>query len=238
MEYIKTRLNQIEWEIVQPGSFLTKDKDIDKELGKLHYWRRVMPVYRAMLADTFLRVFGEAQLGDRTNVDRSDQPLAVLSELGPGGRSSTLTASTHGSSRTTGATSTTLDELMSHVCIHAYKEDYTSILNSLEEYQSRIDRLTEVFTAMISLQDSRRGYKDNKNLRWLTCLATIFIPLSFVATMLSMTTNPLTDLRDAVVMWAEVSVPSAVVIKCVVLLMSTAKGRRIIRWTARRFSRV
>ncbi|PSR82099.1 hypothetical protein BD289DRAFT_371824 [Coniella lustricola] len=99
----------------------------------------------------------------------------------------------------------------------------------MEEYQTRIDRLTGVVTAVISIQDSRRGYKDNKNLSWLTWLATFFIPLSFVATMLSMTTDSLWKLQDAAIMWAEVSIPSGLLIMLFVLLMSIGQCRRAIR---------
>lgn len=234
VDYIKTRLNQVDWEIAFPGNFLAKDEQIEKALGKLHYWRRVVPVYRAMLAETFLRVFREAKHPDRMHV-RGDNTVSALAERDLADGSSIRTATARGqgaggngnsSSRGPGSV---LDELMDRDCINAYKQDYTLILNYLEEYQQRIDRLTEVVTAVISIQDSRRGYKDNKNLQWLTWLATFFIPLSFVATMLSMTTGPLNQLRDAAVMWAEVSIPSGLVIMSIVLLMSIARVRRAIR---------
>lgn len=242
VEYIKTRLNQVDWEIAFPGNFLAKDEQIEKALGKLHYWRRVVPVYRAMLAETFLRVFREAKHPDRFHPGRGDNTHAILAERIPGDRSSIMTATgpglgglgSGGSSSSRGPASA-LDELMDRDCINAYKQDFTLILNYMEEYQSRIDRLTEVVTAVISIQDSRRGYKDNKNLQWLTWLATFFIPLSFVATMLSMTTGPLDQLHDAAVMWAEVSIPSGLLIMSFVLLMSIAKCRRAIRATVAGF---
>lgn len=244
VEYLKTRVNQIEWEIAFPDHFLTKDEQIEKALGKLHYWRRVVPIYRAMLAETFLRVFREAKHPDRMRVGTTtvaDHMAALGGDLGAGNDvlgdcASILTATARGGGvgRTRGPGSA-LDALLDRECINAYKQDYTLILNYLEEYQSRIDRLTEVVTAVISIQDSRRGYKDNKNLQWLTWLATFFIPLSFVATMLSMTTEPLVELRDAAVMWAEVSIPSGLVIMCVVLAMSFSKSRRAVRKSVRGF---
>lgn len=249
VEYIKTRLNQVDWEIAFPGNFLAKDEQIEKALGKLHYWRRVVPVYRAMLAETFLRVFREAKHPDRMHVGTGahDHAAAALLALNAAehdvDRASIRTATARaagagfggggGGGGTAGSSSrgpgSALDVLLDRECINAYKQDYTLILNYLEEYQARIDRLTEVVTAVISIQDSRRGYKDNKNLQWLTWLATFFIPLSFVATMLSMTTGPLDQLRDAAVMWAEVSIPSGLVIMCVVLAMSFSRSRRSMR---------
>lgn len=240
VEYIKTRLSQVDWEIAFPQDFLAKDEQIERALFKLHYWRRVVPVYRAMLADTFLRVFREAKHPDRLHPGRGKIAHGALSERIPGDRSSIMTATggglggpgVGGGSR---GPASALDDLMDRDCINAYQQDFTLILNYMEEFQSRIDRLTEVVTAVISIQDSRRGYKDNKNLQWLTWLATFFIPLSFVATMLSMTTGPLDQLHDAAVMWAEVSIPSGLLIMSFVLLMSIAKCRRTIRATAIEF---
>lgn len=247
VDYIKTRLNQVDWEIAFPGNFLAKDEQIEKALGKLHYWRRVVPVYRAMLAETFLRVFRETKHPDRMHPGRGDggvfgggggvgvggriDALNALDErrhsliIAPPAAAAAASGGPVGSVRQGSA----LDDLMNRECINAYKQDYTLVLNYLEEYQARIDRLTGVVTAVISIQDSRRGYKDNKNLQWLTWLATLFIPLSFVATMLSMTTGPLDELRDATVLWAEVSIPSGLFIMSVVMLMSIAKCRRAIR---------
>lgn len=241
VDYIKTRLNQVDWEIAFPGNFLAKDEQIEKALFKLHYWRRVVPVYRTMLAETFLRVFRETKHPARMHPSRGDGMLsasALMSEGQGGGDISNQRASMVGSVSGPGGggggcgsrgPGSALDDLMDRECIKAYKQDYTLVLNYLEEYQARIDRLTEVVTAVISIQDSRRGYKDNKNLQWLTWLATFFIPLSFVATMLSMTTDPIDQLRDSTILWAEVSIPSGLLILSTVLLMSIAKCRRAIR---------
>ncbi|KAF3761832.1 hypothetical protein M406DRAFT_353282 [Cryphonectria parasitica EP155] len=248
VDYIKTRLNQIDWEIADPDSFLTKDEQIETALHKLHLWRRVVPVYRAMLAETFLRVFREAKHPDRMHPGRHEgvkdfhADANLLSTIREGdGRHASLDLSVQerrGSIIVGGGggqradhqrPGSALHDLLGRECIKAYRHDYTLVLNYMEEFQARIDRLTEVVTAVITIQDSRRGYKDNKNLQWLTWLATFFIPLSFVATMLSMTTGPLTQLHDAVVMWAEISVPSGLLIMSLVLLMSIAKARRGIR---------
>lgn len=246
VDYIKTRLNQVDWEIAFPGNFLAKDEQIEKALGKLHYWRRVVPVYRAMLAETFLRVFRETKHPARMHPVRGDGVLnasAMMSEGHGGGddfgdRRVSMVGTVSGAGGGGGGfgggcgsrgPGSALDDLMDRECINAYKQDYTLVLNYLEEYQARIDRLTEVVTAVISIQDSRRGYKDNKNLQWLTWLATFFIPLSFVATMLSMTTDPIDQLRESTILWAEVSIPSGLLIMSTVLLMSIAKCRRAIR---------
>lgn len=248
LEYIKTRLMQIDWAIAFPDKFLTKDEQIEEALQKLHHWRRVVPVYRTMLTDTFLRVFRETKHPARMHPDRPRPSLDDFdnttlnhpgvdddSHLGEGctpiksNRLSRVISRGGRPENSTMRPASALDDLMNRECINAYKQDYSLVLTNMEECQSRIDRLTEVLTAVISMEDSRRGYKDNKNLQWLTWLATFFIPLSFVATMLSMTTDPLWQLRDATIMWAEVSIPSGLVIMAFVGAMSIARSRRWVR---------
>lgn len=216
VDYIKTRLNQVDWEIAFPWDFLSKDDQIDRALTKLHQWRRVVPVYREMLADTLLRVF-------RDTAHLTKTPPKVQLTQGTEDNRSPSAHETEGMRMPSA-----LDYLMNNPCINAYKQDFSLVLSYMEEYQDRIDRLTNVVTAVINMQDSRRGFKDNRNLQWLTWLATFFIPLSFVATMLSMSTDPY-ELGESAKLWAEVSVPSGLFILSMILLMSIAKCRRSIR---------
>lgn len=253
LEYIKTRLMQIDWAIAFPDGFLSKDEQIEQSLQKLHHWRRVVPVYRTMLTETFLRVFRETKHPDRMHPDRlrpsiddvfdktmlSDRDRSTnhenMVQQRENRRSAMMARGGRPGHATVGPTSA-LDDLMNRDCINAYKQDYSIVLTQMEECQSRIDRLTEVLTAVINMEDSRRGYKDNKNLQWLTWLATFFIPLSFVATMLSMTTDSLSSLSEATVLWAEVSIPSGLVIILFVGAMSIAKFRRWVRKTTGKIS--
>lgn len=140
VDYIKTRLNQVDWGIAFPSDFLEKEEQIDEHLTKLHHWRRVVPLYREMIAETFLRVFRETAHPNRMHPGRNIHEPAhkSVSALGP---------------------------LMDTECINAYQQDFALVLGYMEEFQSRIDRLTDVVTAVINMGDSRRGYKDNKNLR-------------------------------------------------------------------------
>lgn len=201
VDYIKTRLNQVDWEIAFPGDFLSEDDQIDRALTKLHQWRRMVPVYREMLADTFLRVFRDTT--PLTKVQPTHDPEEKRIPYAP-------------------------DCLMDTACINAYKKDFSLVLSYMEEYQDRIDRLTNVVTAVINMQDSRRGFKDNRNLQWLTWLATFFIPLSFVATMLSMSTDPF-ELGESAKLWAEVSIPSGLLVLSIILILTVPKYRRSIR---------
>ncbi|KAI3392038.1 hypothetical protein diail_6312, partial [Diaporthe ilicicola] len=205
VDYIKTRLNQVDWGIAFPDDFLEKEEQIDEHLTKLHHWRRVVPLYREMIAETFLRVFRETTRPNKMYPGRSIHEPAQHKPA------------------------SALSKLMDTDCINAYQQDFSLVLGYMEEFQMRIDRLTDVVTAVINMGDSRRGYKDNKNLQWLTWLATFFIPLSFVATLLSMTTGPLEELGPVTALWAKVAVPSGLVIMIVVGVFSVAKWRRAIR---------
>jgi len=68
-------------------------------------------------------------------------------------------------------------------------QDYQRVQNALNELQNRVDRLSSIVMAEISIEDSRRGLQENHNLARLTWMATTFIPLSFVTGLYSMQTN-------------------------------------------------
>lgn len=179
-DYIKTRLGQIEWEISFPEDFLDKHSDIDVALKKLHVWRRLVPLYREELTETLQRVFDFP----------CHTPNEASSESGLG--------STESSSANN---STSTDQHNHRECplqhsapikkgpVAAFRDDFSRALDYMVEYQRRIDRLTSVVTAIISIKDSRRSQQDNRNVARLTWLATFFIPLSFVATLFSMQTD-------------------------------------------------
>ncbi|KAI1380840.1 hypothetical protein F4677DRAFT_200072 [Hypoxylon crocopeplum] len=67
--YVTARLGQIEWEIERPD-FRIEKKDLQKEsmnfntsLQKLHTWRRRLPLYRSMVADTRTKLFPDPDPG-------------------------------------------------------------------------------------------------------------------------------------------------------------------------------
>lgn len=60
-DYIKTRLSQVDLETVDPIHFAI-DQLVDVALGKLHMWRRSIPLYRKMISETLQHVFSFALL--------------------------------------------------------------------------------------------------------------------------------------------------------------------------------
>lgn len=155
-EYIKTRLSQVELETVDPEHFAAT-RHVDVALGKLHLWRRLIPLYREMVAETIQHVF--------------HLPCRAQTEylLGGGGG---------GRGGEEGRVSTSSPPPPS---IRAYKEDFGLVLAYLEECQARVDRLTSVVTAVMAVEDTRRANNDARNMGRLTWLATFFIPFSVVA---------------------------------------------------------
>jgi hypothetical protein len=201
-DYIKTRLCQIDLEILKPEKFAAS-RQVDKALDKLNMWRRFIPLYREMVSETLEQVFRfpcntekfsttDTTLNGATTPHcqgESSQSSAVASQDGTqtlGGRLSprSRSSSSHGNAK--------LGSIV------AYRNDFLLILSYLEEYQKRIDRLTSVVTAAIQIEDSRRALGDARNIGRLTWLATFFIPFSLIATAFCMQPH-VTDISDKTV---------------------------------------
>lgn len=74
-------------------------------------------------------------------------------------------------------------------CIANLLEDYQSVQVTLEQLEKRIERIAAVATAIISIEESRRGIDQNRSLGRLTYLVVIFAPLSFVSGFFSMNSD-------------------------------------------------
>jgi Mg2+ and Co2+ transporter CorA len=179
VEYIQTRLAQVEWEISFPEHFLNSGKQIDVALKKLHIWRRLVPLYHRMLTETLQRVF-------------------LFPCYSANAKSSVDSLSPQESNPHSDPTNPTGAALSQCQCplhqpepsqpgpVNSLREDFVRLRVFMDEFQERIDRLTSVVTASISIDDSHRGLQDTRNVTRLTWLATCFIPLSLTASILSM----------------------------------------------------
>jgi hypothetical protein len=88
--------------------------------------------------------------------------------------------------------------------------DFKQVLQTLNELQIRVDRLSDRGNAEMQLVASREGLTESRNLARLTWLATIFVPLSFMTGLFSMTPN-LGDITETVKIYFAAAVPIAVV---------------------------
>ena len=96
-----------------------------------------------------------------------------------------------------------------------YAEEFAYMLDRIEDYEKRIDRLTTVVASAISTADSRR-------VEQLTLLATLFVPLSLIGTLFSMSED-IAQIRVTFAYWAAASlILLLVMVACARLISSQA----------------
>ncbi|KAG4271768.1 hypothetical protein FPRO04_10715 [Fusarium proliferatum] len=101
-----------------------------------------------------------------------------------------------------------------------YHDDLEIIKKRLEDYETRIDRLSTVVNSTISLTDAGNTSK-------LTILASFFIPPSLVAALLSMNMDPLIGLGNALKWWAVASVVAVTILFTMGDLLKTKKAESL-----------
>ncbi|KAG5754790.1 hypothetical protein H9Q70_002588 [Fusarium xylarioides] len=101
-----------------------------------------------------------------------------------------------------------------------YRDDLEIIKKRLEDYETRIDRLSTVVNSTISLTDASNTSK-------LTILASFFIPPSLVAALLSMNMDPLIGLGDSLKWWAVASVVAVTILFTIGYLLKTKKAESL-----------
>ena len=97
----------------------------------------------------------------------------------------------------TSGNATTASNNSTHPALETFRNEFKLVLSQLEEYEKRIDRLTTVVTSAISILDSRRVER-------LTYLAMLFVPLSLVGTLFSMS-DDITEIKFTFGYWAAAS---------------------------------
>ncbi|KAK6950908.1 hypothetical protein Daesc_007436 [Daldinia eschscholtzii] len=87
--YITARLGQIEWEIESPKWFDIQKQELQREsinfnmsLKKLHTWRRRLPTYSAMVADTRAKLFPDSSPGSKRRdcIDDLQKDFAIVAD--------------------------------------------------------------------------------------------------------------------------------------------------------------
>lgn len=105
--------------------------------------------------------------------------------------------------------------------------DYKAVAQALDQLEKRIERIAAVATAVISIDQSRRGVDDNRALGRLTVLLFVFAPLSFVASVLSMNS-------ELEAMSRTLQIYSAVAVPVTVVAVLVARGGAVWRWLGKR----
>tara|TARA_R110002003_G_scaffold171_18_gene14062 strand:- start:31710 stop:33158 length:1449 start_codon:yes stop_codon:yes gene_type:complete len=146
-EYVKARLGQVEWMMEMPALFIARGPEVDRALKKLNVWRRQVPAWREMVAETL------------------HQTIPAAKRL-------------------------TLDPNRAHDDDDAFGDvtaDFERVLDMLDRLQARIDRLSDRGNAEMQLEAARQSLAESHDLARLTWLATIFVPLTFMSGLFSMT---------------------------------------------------
>lgn len=213
-DLLKTRLFQTEWELAYPKRF--HPGSFEDVMSRLSALRRFIPSYHEMISETLLRIFRVVP-SDGTGFYSSTEtePAAAVrppSHFSPAPEGVPLAHTMLG--------------------ISDYQLDFQLLANRLTGYQQHTDRLVQAATATISIQDTRRSMKQNKNLQLLTYTVTPFIPMSFVAAIFSMQPN-VTELHDTMILLAKTAVPSAILVISIIVWLDRAEKFTAI-WRGRR----
>ncbi|KAL9110779.1 MAG: hypothetical protein Q9227_004771 [Pyrenula ochraceoflavens] len=94
------------------------------------------------------------------------------------------------SHRGSGGPNDSLDDLL---------EDYLYLAKNIETYGHRLENMLPVVTSLVQIVDSRRAFAETANISRLTILALIFMPLSYVSSLLSMGNNVAPSRRQFVI---------------------------------------
>lgn len=165
LKYMTARLGLIEWEMEKPH-WGENPSEMDALMKKLAPWRRNIGYYQAMVNETIARLFPhtlQAQFDTATQIDPMSSP--VTAQISAGFNSQML----------------------------SLWPDFKIVKQQMNDVHARIMSIQTTATNAINIEESRRAVEmnenalqQNKNLARLTFLATIFIPMNFTSSFLSM----------------------------------------------------
>ena len=110
--------------------------------------------------------------------------------------------------------------------VHDLLKDFETCLSNIENLQVRADRIMSVVTAVMSIEESKKAFEQNRSLARLTWLAITFAPLSFITSLFSMNGDLSTLLRTFRIYFA-VAIPLTAIV--LFLTRFTTVGLRV-RW--------
>lgn len=71
-------------------------------------------------------------------------------------------------------------------CLTELQQDCENLAATIEQLQLRADRIMSVVTAVMSIDESKKAFQQNRSLARLTWLAVFFVPLTFMTGLFSM----------------------------------------------------
>lgn len=163
LKYMTTILTKVEWEFDKPH--WTDFAQTDAILKKLSPWRRNIPFYQTMVTEAMARLFPSQVRAPF----HGSQPNGIVLELEPPVPPRQKNEDKDG--------------------IPTLWTDFRNVKQQMNESQARIRAIEAMAMNSINAEEARRAVKQNKNLARLTFLATLFIPLSFTSSFLSISTD-------------------------------------------------
>ena len=73
--------------------------------------------------------------------------------------------------------------------VHDLQKDFEILLSKIQNLQVSADRIMAVVTAVMSIEESKKAFEQNRSLARLTWLAITFAPLSFITSLFSMNSD-------------------------------------------------
>ncbi|KAI1265120.1 hypothetical protein F5Y18DRAFT_58933 [Xylariaceae sp. FL1019] len=188
LQYAFTGLFQIEWQLDSERT--RKLEDLDTALDSLHKWQRRLPFYVAWVRDAITGIEGRYDLWQQSAV------LSPFTSVKPG----------EPLLRTDMAHVTQASGWQSGI-----RRDFISMLARLQALQLRADKIMKMAVAIISVEEGKKAMNESRNMGRITYLAFVFVPLSFVTSLLSM--NPDISATKALVyaIFFAVSIPVSIV---------------------------
>ncbi|KAF2832315.1 hypothetical protein CC86DRAFT_340739 [Ophiobolus disseminans] len=199
-DYVRARLSQIERGLQMPRVFYAKGKG--RPLKRLHMWRRQIPIFREMITETLEQAIPSAARLTSPNPASSVVPNSPLSTID---RRSIITDT----------------RIINFDDVTGYEDiipDFRRVLEAINDLQERVDRLTPIVTSEIGIQDSRRNLVEAHNSSRLTLLATIFVPLSLISSIYSMTED-ISTMRTTVGWYFATAIPCTAIVMAALWFM-------------------
>ncbi|KXT12507.1 hypothetical protein AC579_10345 [Pseudocercospora musae] len=160
LKYMTTMLGLIEWGFEKPH-WSEDPSDIEELVKKFSPWRRNIGYYQTMISDAIARLFPPA-LKAQLDPMQQPSPPQLLNPPTPA-----------------------CDE----TGVLSLWTDFKNIKQQMTDSQNRINSIQTMAGNVINTEEARRAVRQNKNLARLTFLATVFIPLNFTTSFLSMSPN-------------------------------------------------
>ncbi|KKY17699.1 putative fungal specific transcription factor domain-containing protein [Phaeomoniella chlamydospora] len=89
--------------------------------------------------------------------------------------------------------------------------DFSELQSQLSDLISQTDKILSFAIGIVSIEESRKGIEQNSNVARLTYIALVFVPLSFLASLFSMTTN-LSQMKQTFWVYFAVAIPTSLLL--------------------------